>query len=863
MEKIKVAPGLFWVGIPEVNLHVMCGAPADSVKHLMKRGLIMSKQKDGVRYESGPNAILLSDVSVQRGSFSNLAEFPALQMFYRQGMLIPNHPNNNGLKPMLIGIDEQVKAQSHYIYRGNYGLVSEEEIISAGVSAEEAREMMRLKLRFAFDNIMKTEELLDTRVVDQGAIELRDGVFIHRKGFNIYEFMYGGEAVTVDMNLEAGEEYEPPYDLGYHRIRREYFSIIHTGEGDGWDVNRPCMASIIMFQGKIYLIDAGPSILNSLTSLGISVNEIEGIFHTHAHDDHFAGLTTLVRADHLIKYYATPLVRASVVKKLAALMGMDEERFKKYFDVRDLEFDKWNNVNGLDVKPMFSPHPVETSIMLFRALGENGYQTYAHWADTVAFDVLGKMVTRDATKSGVTQEFFDKVKREYLTPADLKKIDIGGSMIHGRAEDFIDDKSGKIILSHTALQLTDAQKEIGSNASFGTQDVLIPSQQDYTRLSALAILQSYFPSAPEHDISMLMNCPLVSFNAGTILIKKGVLNEKLYLILAGVVDYIDSAGGMKHRMPAGSLVGETAAMLGEPAHGTSRAASYVQAIQIPNALYLEFLKRNDLYENILHIYKNRRFLRRTWLLGEMVSYPIQNKIAQSAEDITFTAGSELSMEGEAALFILSDGEMQLFADKKLLEFMEPGDFTGEESVLFGIPSMFSARAVTDCSMFRIPGEAVENIPIVQWKLMETFDRRIRNLNTQYDFKWKKEYTIFVKEMDEQHKKLFEMINDLCKIAELHEESLFIQNLDVFISDARTHFDAEEKLMKEYEYPDTDVQVLAHKKLLEDLALFRTRCKNGNLVGISECTDFLKNWFVSHTLVEDKKYGPFLNKKGIF
>ncbi len=43
-------------------------------------------------------------------------------------------------------------------------------------------------------------------------------------------------------------------------------------------------------------------------------------FHTHTHDDHFAGITTLIRADHRIKYFATPLVRKSVTKKLSALL---------------------------------------------------------------------------------------------------------------------------------------------------------------------------------------------------------------------------------------------------------------------------------------------------------------------------------------------------------------------------------------------------------------------------------------------------------------------------------------------------------------------------------------------------------------
>ena len=129
MEKTNVTNGVYWVEIPEVNLYIVCGCPADVIKHLMKRGLIVTKEKNGISYETGPNAILLSDIPLQKGSFSNLAEFPVLQMFYRQGMILPKHPNNTGVKPLLTGSRASVDAQSHYIYRGNYGLTSLEEIM--------------------------------------------------------------------------------------------------------------------------------------------------------------------------------------------------------------------------------------------------------------------------------------------------------------------------------------------------------------------------------------------------------------------------------------------------------------------------------------------------------------------------------------------------------------------------------------------------------------------------------------------------------------------------------------------------------------------------------------------------------------
>ncbi|CAB1074836.1 Response regulator [Olavius algarvensis Delta 1 endosymbiont] len=190
--KIQVTNGLLWVEIPELDLRIMCGCPADSVKHLMKRGLIAAREKDGVAFESGPNAILLSDIPVQNGFFSNLSEFPVLHMYYRQGMIMPGHPNNTGLKPLLIGSEEQIKAQMEYIYRGNYGLISKDEIIDAGVSPEMARHMIRLKLKFRFGSIKPTEEFVESIVVDTQPVEIKQGLFVRRLRLNLFEFEYRG-----------------------------------------------------------------------------------------------------------------------------------------------------------------------------------------------------------------------------------------------------------------------------------------------------------------------------------------------------------------------------------------------------------------------------------------------------------------------------------------------------------------------------------------------------------------------------------------------------------------------------------------------------------------------------------------------
>ena len=195
------------VEIPDAQVSVLCGCPADSVKHLMKRGLVVTKEQNGAILKPDPMPYFFRMYWFKMAVLPTWQNFQCLQMLYKQGMILPNHPNNTGTKPMLIGLAEQVEAQMQYIYRGNYGLVSEEEIIGTGIDPETAHEMMRLKLKFAFGKISPPDELLDTRIVENDTVEVRNGVFIRRQRLNVFEFRYKGEIAVVDLNLAPHESY--------------------------------------------------------------------------------------------------------------------------------------------------------------------------------------------------------------------------------------------------------------------------------------------------------------------------------------------------------------------------------------------------------------------------------------------------------------------------------------------------------------------------------------------------------------------------------------------------------------------------------------------------------------------------------
>lgn len=868
INKLQVSPGVFWVEIPEAGLRVLCGCPADSVKLLIKQGLIADVQENGLTFETGPNAILLSDILIQNGAFSNLAEFPVLQMLYRQGMVIPGHPGNSGQRPLLIGSPAQLKAQQQYIYRGNYGLCSVEELLEAGASPETATGLFRMKLRFAFGKIRETDELIESLPLEKERIEIRNGAYIQRLRLNVFEFRYGEESVLVDLNLAPEDFYECSYSLGFHDIGREYFAVVHSGDGDGWDVRRPSMSSILVFQGKIYLIDAGPNILNTLRALGIGINEVEGIFHTHAHDDHFAGLPALMQADHKIKYYATKLVRISVSKKLAALVSIGEHEFEDYFEPVDLIPDKWNDIGTLEARPIYSPHPIETNVFFFRTMGLDGYRVYAHLSDIVDMGVLKGMIVQGSSEPGVTLEMYNSVAKSYSEPADIKKLDAGGGMIHGNAEDFKADISKRLILSHMSHDLSWRQKQIGSAAQFGTVDILIPASEDHLRAQAFRYLQSYSPNFSRSQIRFLTNCPIRSFNPQTVIYKAGEMPESVFMILSGEVEFVDPVSGVSGSVSPGTFIGHIPALQQTPVTESFTTVTFVRMLELPLSVFRYFADKVDLRNEQAPLYEKRKFLKKTQLFVGSISMPVLNKIVNSIGETRVKAGEEIQIDNSPDLLMVREGKVNLCLESQLIETLQPGDFCAEQSALFNMKGLFGLTVIDDSRLFRIPGDLLLNIPAVRWKLLETHNMRMQfllnpDLATSSIFEWRDEYRTNIQSLDDDHRRLFASADAFYRKLSLKED-IDVDGLFSFLTNyAERHFNDEELLMSRYSFPGLERHQFEHRQFFKDIAGIRNKFRVSTAHSGMECIKFLRDWVIRHILTTDRQYGTFLNERGVF
>ncbi len=131
------------------------------------------------------------------------------------------------------------------------------------------------------------------------------------------------------------------------------------------------------------------------------------------------------------------------------------------------------------------------------------------------------------------------------------------------------------------------------------------------------------------------------------------------------------------------------------------------------------------------------------------------------------------------------------------------------------------------------------------------------------FPWKDTYSVNIGIVDSQHKILVGLINELhqAMMTGTAKEQLgkILTNL---IKYTQGHFQAEEGLMQSKQYPDLVNHKAEHQQFKQTIVDFQTKFQKNEIGLTSEVMDFLKDWLIKHIMGVDKKYGPYLNSKGV-
>ena len=129
--------------------------------------------------------------------------------------------------------------------------------------------------------------------------------------------------------------------------------------------------------------------------------------------------------------------------------------------------------------------------------------------------------------------------------------------------------------------------------------------------------------------------------------------------------------------------------------------------------------------------------------------------------------------------------------------------------------------------------------------------------------WTPAISVGISSIDDQHKKLFDHINNFYNnlSKNIGKENLTAL-LQALTSYTVYHFSAEEKLMQQYAFPGLTEHKTEHEKFIKTIASYNERLNAGKLIVSIEITNYLKDWIIEHISVSDKNYSSFLISKGV-
>jgi methyl-accepting chemotaxis protein/hemerythrin len=131
------------------------------------------------------------------------------------------------------------------------------------------------------------------------------------------------------------------------------------------------------------------------------------------------------------------------------------------------------------------------------------------------------------------------------------------------------------------------------------------------------------------------------------------------------------------------------------------------------------------------------------------------------------------------------------------------------------------------------------------------------------FNWTDDLSVNIQSIDDQHKKLINMINNFYDSFKSGQSSKKLVELVEGLKEYTLyHFSAEEELLAKHGYPGYDAHEEQHISFVEKVDDVQRRIKSGKMVVSVEVTNFLKDWLANHIKKTDREYSSFLVEKGV-
>ena len=126
--------------------------------------------------------------------------------------------------------------------------------------------------------------------------------------------------------------------------------------------------------------------------------------------------------------------------------------------------------------------------------------------------------------------------------------------------------------------------------------------------------------------------------------------------------------------------------------------------------------------------------------------------------------------------------------------------------------------------------------------------------------WDESLSVEVDEIDEDHRRLVDLFNILCKAVEDKDPAQYIDAvLEELISCTIWHFRHEERLMLLYKYERFEEHKAEHKALIDSVRALQEKFHRTDKQLSTDDIEYLEDWLTEHILGQDMRLGFYLMK----
>ncbi|BES80559.1 bacteriohemerythrin [Pyrodictium abyssi] len=134
---------------------------------------------------------------------------------------------------------------------------------------------------------------------------------------------------------------------------------------------------------------------------------------------------------------------------------------------------------------------------------------------------------------------------------------------------------------------------------------------------------------------------------------------------------------------------------------------------------------------------------------------------------------------------------------------------------------------------------------------------------RYMYRWGPEFSVYIRGVDNQHRYLVTVLNNLyISILAGEEKKVVDETLNSLVDYTKFHFRSEEKLFDKYGYPRAESHRRQHEGFVKKVAEFMEQYEAGEKQLTLSILHFLSEWVKNHILTSDHDFGEWFYEKGI-